>query len=51
MLPVALSFIGPKAYGSEELEKKEIVLEEKAEPFRPIIKNGATEDSKVEPSV
>lgn len=51
VLPVALSFIGPKAYGSEELENKEIVLEEEAEPFRPIIKNGATEDSKVEPSV
>lgn len=51
VLPVALSFMGPKAYGSEDLEKKEIVLEEEAEPFRPIIKNGATEESKVEPKV
>ena len=46
VLPVALSFLGPKAYGSEETKSEEEGLEE-AEPFKPIIKNGAA----VEPSV
>jgi len=51
VLPVALSFFGPKAYGSDELETEDIVLEEETEPFKPIIKNGTPEDIKVDPSV
>eukprot|EP00092_Neocalanus_flemingeri_P008175 GFUD01008815.1.p1 GENE.GFUD01008815.1~~GFUD01008815.1.p1 ORF type:complete len:989 (+),score=163.46 GFUD01008815.1:223-3189(+) len=50
MLPVALSFIGPKAYRSDGPIKEEIVLEEESEPFKPIIKNGTVEDIEVEPS-
>jgi len=46
VLPVALSFLGPKAYGSEE-SNSEKGVEEESEPFKPIIKAGAP----VEPSV
>jgi len=46
VLPVALSFLGPKAYGSEE-SNSEKGVEEESEPFKPIIKAGAA----VEPSV
>ena len=41
VLPVALSFLGPKAYGSEETKSEEKGLKEEVEPFKPIIKNGA----------
>jgi len=51
VLPVALSFIGPKAYRSEESETEQNGLVEEKEPFRPIIKNGAVEDFKMEPKV
>jgi len=46
VLPVALSFVGPKAYGAEESENKEKDLVEEEEPFTPIIKNGSIEERK-----
>jgi len=47
VLPVTLSFIGPKAYGSEEPKNEEKALEEEVEPFKPIIKNGASVNPRV----
>ena len=41
LLPVVLSLVGPPSYSESAKEKTEVVLEE-SEPFKPILKNGAS---------